>query len=204
MPSKWMKDFLDKKHEEHRKRVKQARSTLDKSKPPSMPMSMRREMERRRIQSSIEQDNRLLMDRIGEAMSHKNIDNELKAKPFVSYIELQRKKDMVRITGENKRLLSRIQKTSPSYNHLQWEQEAEKRMDYLRTMTQFPDLFNPPGLKHCRSMTAGKKTSPRREDDLSEAQAGGVHLLGLEQQEEEEENGEDPHGSTRPFLPRIS
>lgn len=142
------------------------------------------------------------MDRIGEAMSHKNIDNELKAKPFVSYIELQRKKDMVRITGENKRLLSRIQKTSPSYNHLQWEQEAEKRMDYLRTMTQFPDLFNPPGLKHCRSMTAAKKTSPRRDDDVSGTEAGGEQLVV--QEEKGEVPADSPHHPARPFLPRIS
>ncbi|RYH26759.1 hypothetical protein EON65_13925 [archaeon] len=66
MPSKWMKDFLAKKYEDHRKRVrralrllssfynlfkhieqvKEARTTLAQGKPPEMPMSMRREMER--------------------------------------------------------------------------------------------------------------------------------------------------------------
>eukprot|EP01031_Cornospumella_fuschlensis_P036127 gene36127-43811_t len=94
MPSKWMKDFLAKKYEEHRKRVKEARTTLAQGKPPEMPMSMRREMERKRVQHAIEQDNRLLMDRLAVAMSSKNIDNQLVPKPFVSYIELQRKKDM--------------------------------------------------------------------------------------------------------------
>lgn len=107
---------------------------------------MRREMERKRVQSAIEQDNRLLMDRLGDAMSHKNIDNELKAKPFVSYIELQRKKDMLKVTIENRRLLERIQHANPSYNHIQWEADAEKRIEYLRTMTQFPDVFVPPGV----------------------------------------------------------
>lgn len=86
------------------------------------------------------------MDRLGLAMSHKNIDNELKAKPFVSYIELQRKKDMIRVTTENRRLLDRIQKTNPSYNHLQWEADAERRVHYLKTMSQFPDHFVPPGV----------------------------------------------------------
>ncbi|RYH26758.1 hypothetical protein EON65_13920 [archaeon] len=74
------------------------------------------------MQHAIEQDNRLLMDRLAVAMSSKNIDNQLVPKPFVSYIELQRKKDMARVTQENRRLLDRIQKTQPSYNSMQWEQ----------------------------------------------------------------------------------
>lgn len=163
----------------------------------------------------IEQDNRLLMDRLGEAMSHKNIDNELKAKPFVSYIELQRKKDMVRVTRENRRLLQRIQTTHPSYNHIQWEQDAEKRMHYLRTMTQFPDCFKPPGVhdpeyKSSRRVEEEKKTSRLNEihsismDALAaEFEAMGMSLptSGSPPQELMDSHGTRPN---RPFvLPPI-
>jgi hypothetical protein len=77
-------------------------------------------------------------------MDSKNIDNELRVKPFTSYIELQRKKELKKIMSENKRMLDRIQNTIPSYRHVEWELDAEKRVEYLRNMTEFPDLFVPP------------------------------------------------------------
>lgn len=84
-------------------------------------------------------------------MSHKNIDNELKEKPFTSYIELQRKKEMKKIMLDNQRLLDRIQHTVPSYDHIEWERDAQKRIEYLRNMTEFPDYFQPPGMKRTPS-----------------------------------------------------
>jgi hypothetical protein len=99
----------------------------------------------RREQLAIENDNRLLMDRLAIAMNSKNIDNELKTKPFTSYFELQRKKELKKIQIDNKRMLDRIQHTIPSYRHVEWELDAEKRVEYLRNMTEFPDLFVPPG-----------------------------------------------------------
>jgi hypothetical protein len=77
-------------------------------------------------------------------MDSKNIDNELRVKPFTSYIELQRKKELKKIMSENKRMLDRIQNTIPSYRHVEWELDAEKRVQYLQNMTEFPDLFVPP------------------------------------------------------------
>lgn len=99
------------------------------------------------MQNLIEFDNRLLLDRLGVAMSKKNIDNELKAKPFTSYIELQRKRELKKITVENQKLLHRIQTTVPSYHVEDWEKDAEKRVEYLRNMTEFPDYFVPPGTR---------------------------------------------------------
>lgn len=100
----------------------------------------------------IEFDNRLLLDRLGEAMSKKNIDNDLKTKPFTSYIELQRKRELKKITSENQKLLQRIQTTVPSYHVDEWERDAEKRVEYLRNMTEFPDYFVPPGTRSSKSL----------------------------------------------------
>lgn len=156
-----MQAYMNRKYEDHRKRVKEAKSTIDKVRPPEMPMSMRREIERRRQQTAIEKDNRLLLDRLGIAMSHKNIDNDLKEKPFTSYIELQRKKELKKIMMDNQRILGRIQNTVPSYSHVEWERDAEKRIEYLRNMTEFPDLFVPPGssskVTNKRTPSAGNK-----------------------------------------------
>lgn len=151
MPSKWMQSYMNRKYEDHKKRVREAKCTIDLGKPLDMPMSMRGEIERRRVQNAIEKDNRLLLDRLAIAMSRKNIDNELKVKPFTSYIELQRKRELQKICTENRVLLGRIQNTVPSYKHIEWERDAEKRVEYLRNMTEFPDLFVPPVTKFTHS-----------------------------------------------------
>lgn len=104
------------------------------------------------------------MDRLAVAMSSKNIDNELKAKPFTSYIELQRKKELKKIMLENSRMLDRIQHTVPTYRHIEWELDAEKRVEYLRNMTEFPDLFVPPG----------SSQKPRQESRRSQRSSQGM------------------------------
>lgn len=155
MPSKWMKASIQQKYEEHRKRVREARSLIDKGKPPDMPLSMRRETERRRQQAAIELDNRLLLDRLGEAMSRKNIDNVLVPQQFISYLELQRKKELIRITQDNRRLLHRIQHTVPTYHPEEWQKDAERHEEYLRNMTEFPELFELPGQRPKASSIEG-------------------------------------------------
>mmetsp|Transcript_33648 Transcript_33648/g.48816 ORF Transcript_33648/g.48816 Transcript_33648/m.48816 type:complete len:186 (-) Transcript_33648:200-757(-) len=132
-------------YEAHQKRLKEMKTTLDTRPPREMPMSQRREIERRQKQSLVELDNRLLLDRLAVAMSVKNIDNERKHVTFISLMEGKKKRELQRIESDNRRLLQAIRKTVPVYNHLQWEKDAENRVHYLRNMTEFPDLFVPPG-----------------------------------------------------------
>ena len=126
----------------------------------SLSLSLSHELQRRR-QNAIEKDNRLLLDRLAIAMSRKNIDNELKAKPFTSYIELQRKRELQKICVENRVLLGRIQNTVPSYKHIEWERDAEKRIEYLKNMTEFPDFFVAPVTKFSQSNSASSSHGKR-------------------------------------------
>ncbi len=207
---------MKRQYDDHKKRVKEAKGTIDLGKPPDMPMSMRREIERvstfvplsfpywkiltllsfsfffssqRRVQNAIEKDNRLLLDRLAIAMSRKNIDNELKVKPFTSYIELQRKRELQKICTENRVLLGRIQNTVPSYKYVEWERDAEKRIEYLKNMTEFPDHFVPPvtmfSESHATSSSHGKQrgtrgnsNSPSRTDPSRSQLQGGVSNTG--------------------------
>jgi hypothetical protein len=98
-----------------------------------------------RKRALIEMDNRLLLDRLAIAMQSKNIDNVLVEKPFISLMELQRKKELKKIMISNSRLLDRIQSTVPSYDHVVWEKDAEHHVEILRNMTEFPELFVAPG-----------------------------------------------------------
>ena len=76
----------------------------------------------------IELDNRILLDRLAEAMSVKNIDNERKHVNFISLMEGKKKRDNTRIELDNRRLLHAIQHTVPVYNHVEWERDAKKRV----------------------------------------------------------------------------
>lgn len=70
-----------------------------------MPMSMKRELERKREQQAIEQDNRLLLDRLADAMNRKNIDNVLHPQHIISYNSTKRSRDLKRIYEENQVIL---------------------------------------------------------------------------------------------------
>ncbi len=41
-----MESYMKRQYDDHKKRVKEAKGTIDLGKPPEMPMSMRREIER--------------------------------------------------------------------------------------------------------------------------------------------------------------
>ncbi|KAJ1425864.1 hypothetical protein B484DRAFT_363085, partial [Ochromonadaceae sp. CCMP2298] len=161
MPSKWLRDHQKREHEDHKKRIKNMRSSIDTTAPREMPMSKRNEIERERKRSLIEQDNRLLLDRLAIAMSSKNIDNVMIPKPFISLMELQRKKELKKIMVSNNRLLDRIQNTIPSYDHVLWEKDSKHHMAILRNMTEFPEHFVEPG-KHIKGSDVAVQDEERR------------------------------------------
>jgi len=143
-------------------------------------MSKRNEIERERKRALIEQDNRLLLDRLAIAMQTKNIDNVLIEKPFISLMELQRKKELKKIMIANSRLLGRIQSTIPSYDHVLWEKDAEHHVEILKNMTEFPELFVAPGThKKGKDMAiidaerAKAKEEARKSGSLHKSRASG-------------------------------
>lgn len=138
-----MKDLMAKKYEDHRLRVKNIQPQVDTKKPHELPDSGKREIERKRNHAAIERDNRELLTRLGKAMQIKNIDNESKVAKGISLQAALKKIELERITNDNRRLLDRLQKTIPAYDHIAWEQEAEEREKILMNMTEFPELYVP-------------------------------------------------------------
>ena len=143
MPSKWVRDAQSKHHNEHMERIKNMQPVVDNKKPRELPMSGKKEIERRQFRNKIEKGNRLLLDRLGKALERKNIDNERKAIKFNSLEQGKKKLELKRVTMENQLLLNRIQFAQPMYNHHQWERDAEHREFYLKNMTEFPELYCP-------------------------------------------------------------
>ena len=176
MPSKWMKDLQEKNHNDHMRRIRDMKPTVDDKKPREMPMSGKKEIERKRIHVAIEKGNRLLLDRLGKAMDRKNIDNELYVEPgkFVSLEATKKRIELQRVTAENHRLLHRIQNAEPAYDHNAWEAEAEHREFYLKNMTEFPDMYVPAYLPHKMKYLAEQKDKRRRAYEMRLAERGEV------------------------------
>lgn len=143
MPSKWVRDLQMKHHKEHMERINQMKPVVDNKKPRELPMSGKKEIERRRFRDKVEKGNRLLLDRLGKALERKNIDNERKPIKFNSLEQGKKKLELARVTMENQLLLERIQLAQPMYDHHQWERDAEHREFYLKNMTEFPELYVP-------------------------------------------------------------
>jgi len=143
MPSKWLRDAQAKLHNEHMERIRQMQPVVDNKKPRELPMSGKKEIERRMFRDKVDKGNRLLLDRLGKALERKNIDNERKAIKFNSLEQGKKKLELKRVTMENQLLLNRIQFAQPMYDHNQWERDAEHREFYLKNMTEFPELYCP-------------------------------------------------------------
>lgn len=143
MPSKWVRDMQMKHHHEHMERIRKMQPVVDNKKPRELPMSGKKEIERRRFRDKVEKGNRLLLDRLGKALERKNIDNERKPIKFNSLEQGKKKLELARVTMENQLLLDRINAANPMYDHHQWERDAEHREFYLKNMTEFPELYVP-------------------------------------------------------------
>ena len=144
MPSRWLRDLQAKHHAEHMERVRKMRPVVDSGPPRELPLSGKKEIERKRFHDRVERGNRALLDRLGKAMEHKHIDNERHDK--IKFQSLQaglKKVELARVTMENQLLLHRIQSAIPAYDHNEWERAAEHREFYLKNMTQYPELYVP-------------------------------------------------------------
>jgi hypothetical protein len=146
-------------------RINKMQPVVDNKKPRELPMSGKKEIERRRFRDKVERGNRLLLDRLGKALERKNIDNERKPIKFNSLEQGKKKLELARVTMENQLLLERIQVAQPMYDHNQWERDAEHREFYLKNMTEFPEMYVP----HYPPMR--KKFLKEQERKLAEQQA---------------------------------
>lgn len=178
MPSKWLRTLQEKHHSEHLERIRKMRPVVDAGPPRELPLSGKKEIERRRFHEHVEKGNRALLDRLGKAMEKKNIDNERHDK--IKFQSLQaglKKLELARVTAENQMLLGRIQSAIPEYDHAEWERQALHREFYLKNMTEYPEQYvphYPPLRKKFYAEQAAKKEAER----VATAQKRGVRAFG--------------------------
>eukprot|EP01036_Dinobryon_divergens_P049440 gene49440-66238_t len=147
MAPRWLRDKRKKDYECHLERLQNIKPSID-NKPPTTHMAGygKREIEMRLRQERIDRENQRVVDRLATAMHTKHIDNENKDRERILQIhrtqnDIAKKVRLQKIQLDNRRVLDNIIRAQPMYDHLKWEEEAERHEVVLKNMTEFPELF---------------------------------------------------------------
>lgn len=129
------------RQELHRNRLKNAKSTIDRSLPKGfgkVRRNLKREQQLEDRYAQIEHENRLLLARMTEIMQKSTVDNRSEAWKHGRSLNLgSRKRQLAKIAQENEKILERIRNVKPSYNHLKWEEEAMEAEKLVESITEF-------------------------------------------------------------------
>ena len=107
---------------------------------PTNPLSLPPLAER---YARIERENRLLLEKMAGIMLKNTLDNRCESISYShSLNKASRKRDLLRITRENARILHGIQTREPTYNHVKWEQERKVQEQYLRNISFFENPWD--------------------------------------------------------------
>lgn len=119
----------------HKEKMKGMKCTIDNRRPKEyahLGTNMKRVQRDKETFGRIKRENEILLTKIGNIMGQNKKDNKKKEKVvrIGGRAEINRRKELERITRENMGLLKRIQTAQPMYNHVEMQIES-RRMDYL-------------------------------------------------------------------------
>jgi hypothetical protein len=134
-------------YQQHVERLKKISHVVDFEAPHEKPFSDKWEKDKRREFLAIEYDNKLMLERLAEAVKEGCIDNkmhksvsfhrEFKARQLVQ----AKRSRLQQITEENIQMLKRIQEVAPAYNHVEWAEDAKRHNVIKRTMALYPEYY---------------------------------------------------------------
>eukprot|EP01010_Urceolus_cornutus_P003622 NODE_516_length_1584_cov_237.054723_g393_i0.p1 GENE.NODE_516_length_1584_cov_237.054723_g393_i0~~NODE_516_length_1584_cov_237.054723_g393_i0.p1 ORF type:complete len:305 (-),score=51.88 NODE_516_length_1584_cov_237.054723_g393_i0:638-1552(-) len=149
----------------HRAQLYKVKTTID-TKPPHTYAHLYQRLKKAQLEdercSIIERDNRTLVKRMSEVMTRNSSSQN-----DVNYRSLNRglrKRELLRITEENKALLQRIHARQPTYDRLVWEQQRERNEQLCERICRYPyRRTNRPAAATSMASAAGdylEETSP--------------------------------------------
>ncbi|KAJ3208247.1 hypothetical protein HDU82_002746 [Entophlyctis luteolus] len=136
----------------HRQKLKDAKHTIDDSKPQvyrHLDMRLKKQqMEEERVHE-IEKNNNILFQRImTQKIFHKDISafNQLRAfrenrNSIVASHEHHRNRGNDKILKENLTILQRIEDKAPNYNRFAWHYDRFRNLEYLCNISQYPKHY---------------------------------------------------------------
>ncbi|XP_033127038.1 uncharacterized protein CFAP97D1-like [Anneissia japonica] len=135
------KRWDQKYYEEHRQKVRQAKSMVDTSAPTTyvhLHLKLKKlQLEEERL-ATIERDNRILLEKMSLIMRTKGRVDNWNDYEYKSLNKEKRQRELLRVTRENQEILRRILAREPEYNHLKWEQEWDENEAFMDSISRYP------------------------------------------------------------------
>lgn len=131
-------------HDAHRSRVRLVKPSTDMSVPVTLGMEhLRSNLKKERLLEDrymeIDRENQVLLRKMSDAMKKPNsyIQEPPECRP-TSLNRQGRKKELLRITQENQRMLRAIQNVQPAYSHKRWEEDFRRSEVLLKNCSAYP------------------------------------------------------------------
>lgn len=127
----------------HLNKMREIRPVLKLEAPVSFKLmgkaNAKKKQQKFEMQAKLERDNLILLSRMRRIMTSKQVNNTT---PFLkgSLNKVVRKKELVRIMGENEVLLNRLERRGPIYSVDDWEKDHVRKEKQLTTMGRYPYL----------------------------------------------------------------
>ncbi|XP_075257697.1 sperm axonemal maintenance protein CFAP97D1-like isoform X3 [Convolutriloba macropyga] len=191
--NKKIQESLDKStFKKHRKAVDSASTVLD-TKQPRVYIHQHLKLKKLQIEeerlATIERDNRLLLERIAKIMrttgsiDNNNMDREMKR--FDQTLQTRhnlsierRQRELLRITQENKRILSQImaRKTKSDYSRTNWEPKWKKEEYYMAQLSRFQPVTRKIELLFQTKKTEGEDDGDEQGEGRAKKESNGQEL----------------------------
>jgi hypothetical protein len=150
-------------HEKHLRALKSIKCAID-IQPPGQYPHLARKLKTKKLQedraAEIQLENRILLQKMlnidtkTSDLSGKNLNGRSGAKPR-SLSAGVRRRELDRITQENRRMLNRLQCAAPSIDPLKWEADAQNREELKARISQNANRYRRgPSLKMPRTTNA--------------------------------------------------
>jgi len=131
----------------HLQRLRNMKATVDNSTPKTHPFNNRRQKEIARNNKRIDDENCLLLENIAKTIQKPTIQNKLGSHVYTQVrfkkklSHIKKRLHAAQIMDANLRLLDRIQKVPPVYDHIQWEYDEKQRQKILKNMSLYPEKY---------------------------------------------------------------
>lgn len=164
---------LKRKHEQHQKRLRNAKSSIDTKPPKEHPHLYRNGKKEQLLEdryAQIEHENRILLNKMSDIMTR--TDGLANTNPSWTYGHSlnrgQRTQELKRITENNLHILERIQTVQPVYHHDKWDKERKETEKLVESITEFKRRPIKTG-GSTMSMAAGASDSAERPPEAGDA-----------------------------------
>mmetsp|Transcript_21634 Transcript_21634/g.66223 ORF Transcript_21634/g.66223 Transcript_21634/m.66223 type:complete len:176 (+) Transcript_21634:597-1124(+) len=149
--------YIKKMQENHKRKLRNMKCSID-NKPPTTQRHLKRNAKKEALleerYASIERENRLLLEKMSYIMKRNEStrmqgaatvavganSTSMRAQRAQGHTSLNResrKRQLQKITNENKAILRRIQNAQPYYDHVQWLEQARRNEEYMRNICEF-------------------------------------------------------------------